>query len=53
MNKGGHEMMTIIGIDVGKAKLDCLWLKDPATGKVKTKVFANTPDGPPGVNGVD
>ena len=35
--------MNIIGIDVSKKKLDCLWLKDQATDKVKTKVFANTP----------
>ncbi len=34
--------MNIIGIDVSKQKLDCLWLKDQATGKIKTKVFANT-----------
>lgn len=35
--------MNIIGIDVSKKKLDCLWLKDQATDKVKTRVFANTP----------
>lgn len=35
--------MNIIGIDVSKAKLDCLWLKDAATGKAKSKVFTNTP----------
>jgi transposase len=35
--------MTTIGIDVSKLKLDCLWLKDPAADKVKTKVFSNTP----------
>lgn len=34
--------MTVIGIDVSKNKLDCLWLKDPALSKVKTKVFHNT-----------
>ncbi len=34
--------MNIIGIDVSKKKLDCLWLKDQVTGKIKTKVFANT-----------
>lgn len=38
-------METFIGIDVSKAKLDCLWLKDVQTLKVKTKVLANTPDG--------
>ena len=31
----------IIGIDVSKTKIDCLWLRDTTTGKVKTKVFAN------------
>jgi len=35
--------MTTIGIDVSKLKLDCLWLKDLASDKVKTKVFSNTP----------
>lgn len=33
--------MTVIGIDVSKNKLDCLWLKDPVDSKVKTKVFDN------------
>ena len=37
--------MIIIGIDVSKAKLDCLWLKDITTGRVKTKVFSNTATG--------
>jgi len=37
--------MTIIGIDVSKAKLDCLWLKDITTGKVKSKVVKNSPAG--------
>jgi transposase len=37
--------MVIIGIDVSKAKLDCLWLRDPAGLKVKSKVFANSPCG--------
>lgn len=37
--------MTIIGIDVSKKKLDCLWLKDLATSKVKTRIFPNTPEG--------
>jgi transposase len=35
-------MMAIIGIDVSKNKLDCLWLKDPVALKVKTRVFHNT-----------
>lgn len=34
--------MNTIGIDVSKLKLDCLWLKDLVTDKVKTKVFSNT-----------
>lgn len=33
--------MIEIGIDVSKAKLDCLWLRDPETGKVKTKKLDN------------
>lgn len=33
--------MAVIGIDVSKQKLDCAWLRDVATGKVKTRVFAN------------
>lgn len=37
--------MAMIGIDVSKKKLDCLWLKDLATGKVKSRVFDNTPAG--------
>lgn len=35
--------MKIIGIDVSKAKLDGAWIKEIDTGKVKNKVFANTP----------
>lgn len=38
-------MRTMIGIDVSKKKLDCLWLKDLATGKVKTRVFAHNATG--------
>ncbi len=37
--------MAIIGIDVSKAKLDCLWLRDSLSHKVKSKVFPNTPAG--------
>jgi transposase len=37
--------MAIIGIDVSKAKLDCLWLRDSISLKVKSKVFSNTPAG--------
>lgn len=36
--------MNVIGIDVSKEKLDCLWLRDSATGKIKTNVFNNQPD---------
>lgn len=41
MYKGSQEMQ-IIGIDVSKEKLDCLWLRNVDTGKVKTKVFQNS-----------
>ncbi len=34
--------MIVIGIDVSKEKLDCLWLRDPQNLKVKSKVFGNT-----------
>ena len=37
--------MMIIGIDVSKAKLNCLWLRDVATGKVKSKVVKNNAEG--------
>jgi len=37
--------MIIIGIDVSKAKLDCVWIRDLAGMKVKSKVQANTPAG--------
>ena len=33
--------MAIIGIDVSKAKLDCLWLRDSVSLKVKSRVFPN------------
>ena len=35
----------IIGIDVSKEKIDCAWLRDIETGKVKTKVLKNKPAG--------
>jgi transposase len=38
-------MLHIVGIDVSKAKLDCLWLKEAASLKVKTKVTPNTQAG--------
>lgn len=38
-------MTAVIGMDVSKAKLDCLWLRDPTALKVKTKVLANTAKG--------
>ncbi len=37
--------MITIGIDVSKAKIDCLWLRDVTTAKVKSKVFKNCADG--------
>ena len=38
-------MQEIVGIDVSKAKLDCLWLRDRQSQKVKTKVLPNTLEG--------
>lgn len=35
----------MIGIDVSKKRLDCLWLKNLATGKVKSRIFNNDPAG--------
>ena len=37
--------MVIIGIDVSKTKLDCLWIRDLQAMKIKGKVQANTPAG--------
>jgi len=37
--------MQFLGIDVSKAKLDCLWLRDPENSKIKTKIFQNTLEG--------
>jgi transposase len=37
--------MTVIGIDVSKAKLDCLWIRNLVGMKVKSKIQANTPAG--------
>ena len=37
--------MNYVGIDVSKAKLDCLWLRDIDNRKIKTKVQLNTPKG--------
>jgi transposase len=39
------EMNTIVGIDVSKAKLDVLWLKDLASLKVKSKIVSNDRSG--------
>lgn len=33
--------MHYVGIDVSKAKLDVLWMRDPTSGKIKTRVFEN------------
>lgn len=38
-------MSYFTGIDVSKEKFDIGWLRDPATGKKKTKVFKNTAAG--------
>ena len=38
-------MKQVVGIDVSKAKLDCLWLKDTAKLKIKTKVIENNSSG--------
>lgn len=37
--------MITIGIDVSKQKLDCAWLRDVETNKVKSKVFKNNAEG--------
>ena len=37
--------MIWIGLDVSKSKVDAAWLRDPATGKFKDKVFPNTAQG--------
>jgi transposase len=41
MNKVSEEIMTKIGIDVGKTKLDVAWLRELEPLKVKCKVFKN------------
>lgn len=38
-------MKQVIGIDVAKEKIDCLWLRDTNTLKIKTKVLPNNPAG--------
>lgn len=38
-------MYCVVGIDVSKAKLDVLWLKDATTLKVKSKIFSNDASG--------
>ncbi len=40
-----REIMATIGIDVSKEKLDCAWLRDLTSGKMKGKVHPNTPAG--------
>ncbi|PSW08455.1 IS110 family transposase [Photobacterium sanctipauli] len=37
--------MEYVGIDISKAKFDCLWLRDSSKNKVKTKVFKNNRTG--------
>lgn len=38
-------MIHVVGVDVSKAKLDCLWLREPKACKVKTKVHSNDSKG--------
>lgn len=38
-------MMQYVGIDVSKSKLDCAWLREPITGRVKTKSLNNNIQG--------
>lgn len=38
-------MYCVVGIDVSKAKLDVLWLRDVTALKVKSKIFANDAGG--------
>jgi len=38
-------MLNYIGLDVSKHKLDCVWLKEPSAGKLKSKVFKNDRSG--------
>ena len=38
---GNKERRSVIGIDVSKAKIDMLWLKDVAAIKASYKVFSN------------
>ena len=35
-------MTKYVGIDIGKEQVDICWLKDPETGKTKTKTFKET-----------
>lgn len=37
-------MTKYVGIDIGKEQVDICWLKDPETGKTKTKTFKNKPE---------
>lgn len=39
--QGELKMKYIVGVDVSKAKLDCVWLRDAQTNKIKTKVVGN------------
>ena len=38
-------MKAVIGIDVSKQKLDCLWLRDVEQRRVKAKIHPNTSEG--------
>jgi transposase len=43
--RGVKEMTEYTGIDVSKEKLDVGWLRDMSSGKRKTKVLSNSPQG--------
>lgn len=43
--QGEKQMTQIIGIDVSKDKLDCMWLIDIDSNKKRPRVFQNTADG--------
>jgi len=45
MNKGSYKMNYYVGIDVAKDKIDCLWLRDVNSLKIKTKVLPNSKKG--------
>jgi transposase len=40
-----NQELDILGIDISKAKFDVALLKNNSKNKLKSKVFANTPEG--------